>query len=335
MHVLVTGAAGFIGAFVARNLLDRGMHVVGMDSLNAYYDPSLKRARLERLSKDARFRFEHVDLADATALRDTFQSHAPRRVVHMAAQAGVRHSLSHPEDYVRNNLVATANLLECCRHADVEHLVFASSSSVYGLNQALPLSTHVPADHPAQFYAATKRSTELMAHAYSNLMGTPSTGLRFFSVYGPWGRPDMVLSMFTKAILEDRPIEVFNRGEHVRDFTYVEDVAEAVARALERPAMPDPRFDPAQPQAHASSAPWRLYNVASGCGISLLRCVALLEACLGRKAQMQLLPLQTGDLREVTADVSDLVHDLGFKPSTPIEVGIERFVRWYREYYGV
>jgi len=311
------------------------MHVVGIDSLNAYYDPGLKRARVDRLVTDARFRFEQVDLAEAAALQDAFRTHAPERVIHLAAQAGVRHSLSHPEDYVRNNLVATANLLECCRHGDIEHLVYASSSSVYGLNRTLPLSTHVPADHPAQFYAATKRSTELMAHAYSNLMGMPSTGLRFFSVYGPWGRPDMVLSKFAKSILEDRPIEVFNRGEHVRDFTYVEDVAEVVARAIERPAMPDPRFDPTRPDAHASSAPWRLYNVASGAGVPLLRCIALLEACLERKAQMQMLPLQTGDLAEVTADVSDLERDLGFRPTTSIEIGMDRFVRWYRDYYKV
>lgn len=335
MHVLVTGAAGFIGSFVTQRLLDRGDTVTGLDSLNAYYDPGLKRARVDRLAADARFRFEHVDLADMSMLQDAFRTHAPRRVVHMAAQAGVRHSLSHPEDYVRNNLVATANLLECCRHGDVEHLVFASSSSVYGLNRALPLSTRVPADHPAQFYAATKRSTELMTHAYSNLMGMPSTGLRFFSVYGPWGRPDMVLSKFAKAILEGRPIEVFNHGEHVRDFTYVEDVAEVVARAIERPATPDPRFDPARPDAHASSAPWRLYNVASGVGVPLLRCIALLEACLGRKAHMQMLPLQTGDLTEVTADVSDLERDLGFRPATPIEIGMERFARWYRDYHKV
>lgn len=335
MRVLVTGVAGFIGSFVARNLLDRGMDVVGIDSLNAYYDPALKRARVDRLSTDARFRFEAMDLSEVAALQQAFQSHAPGRVVHMAAQAGVRHSLTHPEDYVRNNLVATANLLECCRHGEVEHLVYASSSSVYGLNRALPLSTHEPADHPAQFYAATKRSTELMVHAYSNLMGMPATGLRFFSVYGPWGRPDMVLSKFAKAILEDRPIEVFNRGEHVRDFTYVEDVAEVVARALERPATPNPHFDPMHPDARSSSAPWRLYNVASGTGVSLLRCIALLEACLGRKAHMQMLPLQTGDLTEVTADVSDLERDLGFRPSTPIETGMERFARWYRDYYKV
>ena len=333
MRVLVTGVAGFIGSFVARNLLDRGMDVVGIDSLNAYYDPGLKRARVDRLVTDARFRFEQVDLAEAEALQNAFRADAPRRVVHLAAQAGVRHSLTHPEDYVRNNLVATANLLECCRHEDVEHLVFASSSSVYGLNRALPLSARVPADHPAQFYAATKRSTELMVHAYSNLMGMPATGLRFFSVYGPWGRPDMVLSKFAKAILEDRPIEVFNRGEHVRDFTYVEDVAEVVARALERPATPNPHFDPMQPDASSSSAPWRLYNVASGTGVSLLRCIALLEACLGRKASMKMLPLQTGDLTEVTADVSDLERDLGFRPSTPIEIGMERFAHWYQDHY--
>jgi UDP-glucuronate 4-epimerase len=236
---------------------------------------------------------------------------------------------------VQSNLVGTANVLECCRHGDIEHLVYASSSSVYGLNRALPLSTHFAADHPAQFYAATKRSTELMAHAYSNLMGLPSTGLRFFSVYGPWGRPDMVLSKFVKAILEDRPIEVFNRGEHVRDFTYVEDVAEVVARIVERPATPDPRFDPTRPDARSSSAPWRLYNVASGAGISLLRCIALLESCLGRRARMEMLPLQTGDLTEVTADVCDLEQELGMRPSMPIEVGMDRFVRWYRDYYKV
>jgi UDP-glucuronate 4-epimerase len=335
MHVLVTGAAGFIGSFVTQRLLDRGDTVTGFDNLNAYYDPALKRARLERLSHSKGFDFIQADLVDAAALRAAFDQKRPETVIHLAAQAGVRHSLLHPEDYVQSNLVGTANVLECCRHASVGHLVYASTSSVYGLNRNMPFSTHDPADHPAQFYAATKRANELMAHSYSSLFGLPTTGLRFFTVYGPWGRPDMAFFKFTRAILAGEPVQVFNFGKHTRDFTYVEDIAEGVIRAHDRPAIADPRFDPMKPSAHSSSAPWRLYNIGGGDSVPLLRYIELFEQHLGRKAKMELLPMQAGDLPDTKADTADLVHDLGFKPSTPIEVGIERFVRWYREYYGV
>jgi UDP-glucuronate 4-epimerase len=335
MHVLVTGAAGFIGSFVTQRLLDRGDTVTGFDNLNAYYDPALKRARLERLSHSKGFDFVQGDVADSKALQDLFGTRKPQRVIHLAAQAGVRHSLTHPQDYVQSNLVGTANVLECCRHGGVDHLVYASTSSVYGLNRQSPLSPREPADHPAQFYAATKRATELMAHSYSHLFGLPTTGLRFFTVYGPWGRPDMALFKFTQAMLRGEPIEVYNHGHHTRDFTYVEDIAEGVLRACDRPAVPDAGFDPLQPSAWTSSAPWRIYNIGGGQPVPLLRYIAVLEQSLGCKAQMRMLPMQAGDLADTKADTTDLVHDLGFKPSTPIEVGIERFVRWYREYYGV
>ena len=335
MHVLVTGAAGFIGSFVTQRLLDRGDTVTGFDNLNAYYDPSLKRARLQRLSASKGFDFMQGDLADAAVLRRVFDDRKPARVIHLAAQAGVRHSLVHPEDYVQSNLVGTANLLECCRHASIEHLTYASTSSVYGLNRRMPFSASDPADHPAQFYAATKRANELMAHSYSALFGLPTTGLRFFTVYGPWGRPDMAFFKFTRAILAGEPIQVYNHGRHTRDFTYVEDIAEGVIRAHDRPAVADPSFDPMRPSACSSSAPWRLYNIGGGDALSLLRYIELFEHCLGRKATMELLPMQAGDLPDTKADTDDLVRDFGFRPSTPVEVGIERFVRWYREYYRV
>jgi UDP-glucuronate 4-epimerase len=333
MHVLVTGAAGFIGSFVTQRLLDRGDTVTGFDNLNNYYDPTLKQARLTRLGASKGFDFVRGDLADAAALKRVFQERKPHRVIHLAAQAGVRHSLSHPEDYVQSNLVGTANVLECCRQAEVEHLTYASTSSVYGLNRRMPFSTHEPADHPAQFYAATKRATELMAHSYSSMFQLPTTGLRFFTVYGPWGRPDMALFKFTKAILAGEPIEVYNFGQHSRDFTYVEDIAEGVVRASDQPAVPDTAFDPMNPKAQTSSAPWRVYNIGGGQSVPLMRYIGLLEQCLGRKAEVTMLPLQAGDIPETRADSEDLARDLGFKPSTPVEVGVDRFVRWYREYY--
>jgi UDP-glucuronate 4-epimerase len=335
MHVLVTGAAGFIGSFVTQRLLDRGDTVTGFDNLNSYYEPGLKQARLKRLSQSRGFDFIQGDLVDAPALQRVFDERRPIRVIHLAAQAGVRHSLLHPEDYVQSNLVGTANILERCRHASVEHLTYASTSSVYGLNRRMPFSTHDPADHPAQFYAATKRATELMAHSYSSLFGLPTTGLRFFTVYGPWGRPDMAFFKFTKAILAGEPVQVFNFGRHTRDFTYVEDIAEGVVRAHDRAAAPDPSFDPMKPNAHTSSAPWRLYNIGGGDSVPLLRYIELFERFLGRKAQLELLPMQAGDLPDTHADASDLIRDFGFKPATPVEVGVERFVTWYREYYGV
>jgi UDP-glucuronate 4-epimerase len=333
VKIMVTGAAGFIGFFVARRLLDRGDQVIGLDNVNAYYDPKLKEARLAILRNASRFAMVRADLADADAMRAAFAEHRPTHVIHLAAQAGVRHSLTYPEDYVRSNLVGTANLLECCRLHDVRHVTYASTSSVYGLNRGLPFTTHEPADHPAQFYAATKRATELMAHSYSSLFNLPTTGLRFFTVYGPWGRPDMALFLFTRSILAGEPIAVFNHGHHTRDFTYVEDIAEGVVRASDRPAVPDPDFDPLRPRSHTSSAPWRLYNIGGGQPVPLMRYISLLEACLGRKAELRLLPMQPGDLPDTKADVADLSHDLGFTPSTPVEVGVPRFVEWYRSYH--
>ena len=335
MHVLVTGAAGFIGSFVTQRLLDRGDTVTGFDNLNGYYDPTLKQARLDRLDASKGFDFIRGDLIDAAALRRVFQERKPQRVIHLAAQAGVRHSLSHPEDYVQSNLVGTANVLECCRQAEVEHLIYASTSSVYGLNRRMPFSTHDPADHPAQFYAATKRATELMAHSYSHLFKLPTTGLRFFTVYGPWGRPDMAFFIFTRAILAGEPIQVFNFGKHTRDFTYVEDIAEGVVRAHDKPAVPDPSFDATHPRSHTSSAPWRLYNLGGGQPVPLMHYLHVLEERLGRKAKIELLPMQAGDVPDTSADTEDLILDLGFKPSTSVEIGMDRFVRWYRDYYKV
>lgn len=334
MRVLVTGAAGFIGFFVAQRLLGRGDEVIGVDCLNAYYDPQLKRARLSLLQRERGFSFLQSDITDAAAVQRAFEAHRPTSVIHLAAQAGVRHSLTHPQDYVQSNLVGTANLLECCRHFQVQHLTYASTSSVYGLNRNLPFKTDEPADHPAQFYAATKRACEIMAHSYSCLFAVPTTGLRFFTVYGPWGRPDMALFRFTRNILDGRPIEVFNHGHHLRDFTFVEDVAEAVVRANDHPAVPDPRFDPTRPNPNKSSAPWRLCNVGGGQPVSLMRYIQVLEDCLGRKAVLEMLPMQPGDLPETMADASDLWNELRFRPSTPIEIGIPRFVHWYRAYYG-
>lgn len=335
MRVLVTGAAGFIGSFVARRLLERGDEVCGIDSLNAYYDPALKLARLRTLEGLRGFAFEKCDIADAAALNAAFAKAKPDRVIHLAAQAGVRHSLTHPQDYVQSNLVGTANLLECCRHSKVEHLTYASTSSVYGLNRHLPFTTREPADHPAQFYAATKRANELMAHSYAHLFNLPCTGLRFFTVYGPWGRPDMVLSKWTAAILRGEPIRVFNQGRSTRDFTYIDDVAEAIVRVLEKPARPNPAFDARHPDPASSSAPFRVYNVACGQAVPLMRYIEVLEECLGRKAVLQMEPIQPGDVPDTTADVSDFERDFGFRPSIPVEVGVRRFVEWYREYHGV
>lgn len=335
MRILVTGAAGFIGFFVARRLLERGDTVVGYDNLNPYYDPALKQARLAILEGAPAFTMIRGDLANPDALRAAFTEHRPTHVIHLAAQAGVRHSLTHPEDYVQSNLVGTANLLECCRHHSVQHLTYASTSSVYGLNCAMPFTTHDPADHPAQFYAATKRANELMAHSYSSLFDLPTTGLRFFTVYGPWGRPDMALFLFTRRILEGKPIPVFNHGQHTRDFTYVEDIAEGVVRASDHPARADAGFDPLRPTAQSSSAPWRLYNIGGGQPVPLMHYISVLEECLGRKAELEMLPMQPGDLPDTRADADDLARDFGFRPSTPVEVGVRRFVEWYRGHYGV
>lgn len=333
MKVLVTGAAGFIGYHVAEKLLARGDDVIGLDNVNDYYDPTLKEARLARL-EGPRFELLRGELADQAAVASAFDRQ-PERVVHLAAQAGVRHSLTHPQTYVDTNITGTLKILEACRHRGIEHLVFASSSSVYGANTTMPFSVHHNVDHPVSLYAATKKANELMAHSYSHLYGIPTTGLRFFTVYGPWGRPDMALFLFTKAILEDRPLEVFNEGRMRRDFTYVDDIAEGVVRVLDTVPSGDPRWSGARPDPSSSAAPYRLYNIGNHSPVGLLEFIRAIEKALGRTARLELLPMQPGDVPESFADVDDLERDVGFAPNTPVEVGIERFVAWYREYYGV
>ena len=333
MKILVTGAAGFIGSHTAQRLLADGHEVIGLDDLNAYYDVTLKEARLKRLVQP-RFRFVKLDLADDAAMAALFTSEKFERVVHLAAQAGVRYSLQDPHAYTRSNVTGTLNVLEGCRHHGVEHLVYASTSSVYGANTNMPFSVHRGADHPLSLYAATKRSNELMAHNYSALFGLPTTGLRFFTVYGPWGRPDMALFLFTRHILEGKPIDVFNHGHHRRDFTYIDDIVEGVVRALDRVAQPDANWDGAHPDPASSSAPFRLYNIGNNRPIELMCYIEVIEDCLGRKAQKNFVPLQLGDVPETYADIDDLVRDVGYRPATPIEVGVRRFVEWFCEYYG-
>src|ERR1700691_6192778 len=310
MKLLVTGAAGFIGSATAKRLLDRGDEVVGLDNLNDYYDVSLKHARLARLKGCGAFRFVHMDLADRHVMAKLFAAEGFERVVHLGAQAGVRHSLKEPRAYIEINIVGTLNVLEGCRHHSVAHLVYASSSSVYGASTKLPYSVHEPASHPVSLYAATKRANELMAHSYSHMFGLPTTGLRFFTVYGPWGRPDMALFLFARAILEGRPIEVFNHGPHKRDFTYIDDIVEGVVRVLDRVAQPHPRWDSANPDPAYSPAPYRLYNIGSNRPIDLLRYIEVLEECLGRKAEKILLPMQPGDVADTFADVRELQDDI-------------------------
>jgi UDP-glucuronate 4-epimerase len=330
--VLVTGAAGFIGFHVARRLLEQGRAVVGVDNMNAYYDPALKEARRAELAKSARFRFVKLDLADRDAVADIFAAHRFPYVIHLAAQAGVRYSLVNPHAYVDANLQGFVNVLEGCRHNGCRHLLFASSSSVYGANTKLPFRTSDNVDHPISLYAASKKANELMAHSYAHLFGLPATGLRFFTVYGPWGRPDMAMWIFASAILEGRPIKLFNRGDMRRDFTYVDDVVEAIVRLLERPATPDPKWSGMNPDPARSRAPWRIYNIGNNKPVELMNVVRLLEENLGRKAQCELLPMQAGDVRETYADVDDLMREVGFKPSTSIADGIARFVTWYRDF---
>jgi len=334
MKVLVTGAAGFIGSATAHRLLDRADEVVGLDNLNDYYDVSLKQARLARLQVRSGFRFVHVDLADRDAMAELFQRERFDRVVHLGAQAGVRYSLKNPESYIQSNVVGTLHVLEGCRHNGVAHLVYASSSSVYGSSTRLPYSVHEPASHPVSLYAATKRSNELMAHSYSSIFGLPTTGLRFFTVYGPWGRPDMALFLFTRAILGGFPIEVFNHGHHKRDFTYIDDIVEGVLRTLDRIAQPDLQWNGDHPDPASSRAPYRLYNIGSNHPIDLLRYIEVLEECLGRKAHRIMLPMQPGDVADTFADVRELIEDVAYKPDTPIEQGVRNFVEWYRAYYG-
>jgi UDP-glucuronate 4-epimerase len=335
MRVLVTGAAGFIGFQVSMRLLDREDDVVGLDNLNDYYSVSLKRDRLARLTPRPGFAFEQIDVADRQRLPQLIGEGSFDGVVHLAAQAGVRYSLTNPHAYVDSNLVGFTNILEGCRHARVRHLVYASSSSVYGANTEMPFSIHHNVDHPLSLYAATKKANELMAHTYSHLYGLPTTGLRFFTVYGPWGRPDMALFLFTKAILEGRPIDVFNDGRMRRDFTYIDDIAEGVVRVLDRPAIANPRWSGATPDPGTSAAPYRLYNIGNHEPVELMRLIEVLENCLGRKAEKRMLPMQPGDVPATYADMEDLQADVGFHPGTPIEEGVRRFVEWYREYYGV
>jgi UDP-glucuronate 4-epimerase len=335
MRVLVTGAAGFIGAKLSEVLLARGDEVLGFDDLNAYYDPRLKQARLARLLPHANFRFTRGSLEDRVALGDAFAAFEPQRVVNLAAQAGVRYSLENPQAYVDSNVVGFLNILEACRHRHTEHLVYASSSSVYGANRKLPFSVDDSVDHPVSMYAATKKANELMAHTYSHLFGLPTTGLRFFTVYGPWGRPDMALFLFTRRILAGEPIDVFNQGRHSRDFTYIDDIVEGVVRTLDRIPAPDPHHDPMAPTPASSSAPYRVYNIGNHQPVELLRYIEVLEHCLGRKAERRLLPMQPGDVPDTWADVEALRRDVSYSPSTPIEVGVARFVDWYREYHGV
>ena len=335
MKVLVTGSAGFIGSGVTQALLRRGDQVVGIDNLNDYYDVGLKRARLARLVALNGFEDIRVDITDAAGLRAVVQHTRPDRVVHLAAQAGVRYSLTHPEAYVQANLVGFANILEVCRHAGVAHLVYASTSSVYGGNTHMPFAETDRADHPLTLYAATKKANELMAHSYSHLFALPTTGLRFFTVYGPWGRPDMALFLFTRKILAGEPIDVFNYGHHTRDFTYVDDIVAGVIRVLDRPATPDPDFSAHAPTPASSNAPYRIYNIGSNNPVQLSRYIELLEENLGRKAVQNLLPLQAGDVPDTYADVTALQRDHDYRPATPVATGIERFVSWYRDYYKV
>jgi UDP-glucuronate 4-epimerase len=335
MRILVTGTAGFIGAALALRLLERGDEVVGIDCLDPYYDVGLKKARLARLTAFPGFTDLRIRLEDRQAVAEAFGAHRPERVVNLAAQAGVRYSIENPMAYVDSNLLGFANVLEGCRHNGIGHLVYASSSSVYGANTNMPFSVHHNVDHPLSLYAATKKANELTAHTYSHLYGLPTTGLRFFTVYGPWGRPDMALFKFTRAILAGQPIEVFNYGHHRRDFTYIDDIVEGVIRVLDAPAAPNPAWSGAAPDSATSTAPYRLYNIGNHQPVQLMRYIEVLEQCLGETAEKTLLPLQPGDVPDTYADVEDLVRDTGYQPATPIEVGVRNFVDWYRGYYRV
>jgi len=335
MKVLITGTAGFIGNNLAMRLLERGDEVIGIDNLNDYYDVNLKKARLERIINDKGFTEARIDLADRDAMAAVFKKHKPHRVVNLAAQAGVRYSLENPHSYVDTNIVGFTNILEGCRYNDVEHLVYASSSSVYGINTKMPFSVHQNVNHPVSLYAASKKANELMAHTYSHLFNIPTTGLRFFTVYGPWGRPDMALFMFTRNIIEGKPIDVFNYGKHRRDFTYIDDIVEGVIRVLDKPAQPNPDWDSDNPDSATSKAPYKIYNIGNNNTVELMHYIEVLEDCLGKKAEKNMLPLQPGDVPDTYANVDDLVNDMGYKPNTRVEDGIRNFVEWYKDYYKI
>ena len=332
-NVLVTGAAGFIGFHLSRRLLENGCRVVGLDIMNDYYDVNLKKTRLALLTSNTRFAFHQLDLADLEGMEKLFDAESFDVVVNLAAQAGVRYSLTNPHAYVSSNLVGFVNLLECCRHKKVKHLVFASSSSVYGANTRMPFSIHHNVDHPVSLYAASKKANELMAHSYSHLYDLPCTGLRFFTVYGPWGRPDMALFLFTRAILADKPIQVFNHGKMERDFTYIDDIVEGVVRIMERIPVPDTAWHGDSPDPGSSYARYRIYNIGNNHPVSLTDFIAAIEKALGKKAKKDFLPMQPGDVPATYADIDDLIRDAGFKPATPLAEGITRFIQWYREYY--
>ncbi len=335
MKILVTGSAGFIGSAVTLQLLARGDEVVGIDNHNNYYDPAIKEARLTRFAEHPNYTHFRIDIANRQAIDQIFKTFKPQRVINLAAQAGVRYSIENPYAYIDSNIVGFTHILEGCRHYGVDHLVYASSSSVYGANTKMPFSVHQNIDHPLSLYAASKKANELMAHTYSHLYGLPTTGLRFFTVYGPWGRPDMALFKFTKAILAGNSIQVFNFGKHRRDFTYVDDIVNGVIRVVDKPATSNLSWDGNLPDPGTSKAPWRVYNIGNNNPVELLDYIKVLEAILGKKATLELLPLQPGDVPDTFANVDDLVTDFDFKPTTPIEEGIERFVAWYRDYFKV
>jgi UDP-glucuronate 4-epimerase len=334
MKVLVTGTAGFIGSHLAMRLLERGDEVVGFDNMSDYYDVNLKKARLARFMDHPNYTHIEADLADRAAVEAAFATHKPQRVVNLAAQAGVRYAAENPHVYVSSNVTGFLHILEGCRHHGVEHLVFASTSSVYGANLKMPFSEHQPTEHPLTLYAATKKANEMMAHSYAHLYGIPCTGLRFFTVYGPWGRPDMALFLFTKAILAGEPIKVFNHGKHKRSFTYVDDIVEGVIRTLDQPAVPNPAWDGMAPDSASSNVPYRIFNIGNEQPVELLRYIEVLEQCLGRKAVMEMLPLQAGDVPDTEADVSELMAAVDYRPQVLVEEGVANFVSWYRSYYG-
>jgi UDP-glucuronate 4-epimerase len=334
-RILVTGSAGFVGSHLTLRLLERGDTVIGLDNHNDYYDPALKEARLARFSGHPNYTHLRADLADRSFIESAFIQHKPQRVVNLAAQAGVRYSIENPMTYIDSNIVGFANILESCRQHTVEHLVYASSSSVYGANTTMPFSVHHMVDHPLNLYAASKKANELMAHTYSHLYQLPTTGLRFFTVYGPWGRPDMALFKFTKAILAGEPIQIFNHGQHLRDFTYIDDIIEGLVRILDRPAPPDPQWSPKHPDPASSNAPWRIYNIGNNTPVQLLQFISAIEDAIGKTAKKNLLPLQAGDVPNTYADVQDLVRDFGYKPNTPVKDGIKMFIEWYLAYFKV